>query len=245
MRPLIFLLLPTVLAAAGPSTVERLFDASLTSTQRATACFELRGNTSAETIGALARALQIPDLLSCAANNLRIAGAAEPLEEALRSADPAVRAAAARELGYFQKPELLEPLSKAAQDENALVAANAIAALSMYQSEAAIPFFAALARKGGMTGDMALDRLAQIDPRQALSVARELLSSAQIPDKLYAMRVIGANGDPSDLPALKKIAGAREETLSQRGRGFGFMPPINLSRAAKAAIASIESRNPL
>jgi hypothetical protein len=56
------------------------------------------------------------------------------------------------------------------------------------------------------------------------------------------MKVIGATGDPSDLPALRKIAAANTETLSQRGRGFGFMPPINLGRSAQSAMAAIEAR---
>ena len=75
-----------------------------------------------------------------------------------------------------------------------------------------------------------------------LTVARGLLSSPQVPDKLYAMKVIGATGDPSDLPELRKIAASNVETLSQRDRGFGLMPPINLARSAQAAIAAIEKR---
>jgi len=56
------------------------------------------------------------------------------------------------------------------------------------------------------------------------------------------MRVIGAAGDASDLPPLRKIANSHEESLAQRNRGFGFMPPINLSRAAQSAIAAIERK---
>jgi len=59
---------------------------------------------------------------------------------------------------------------------------------------------------------------------------------------LYAMRVVGANGNASDLPALKKIASRNSESLTPRSRGFGLMPPINLSRAAEGAIAAIEKR---
>jgi hypothetical protein len=66
--------------------------------------------------------------------------------------------------------------------------------------------------------------------------------SKQVPDQLYAMRILGAAGDRSDLPRLERIAAVHEETLSQRDRGFGFMPAVNLSRAARAAISVIESR---
>jgi hypothetical protein len=240
MKNSILLLIPMLAVAAEPSALVRLFDAKLNPTQHANACFELRGKTDPDTVSALGRAMEDPEMLTCAAENLRIAGAIDALKQALASPSAEVRATAARLLGSFQKPELLDSLSRAAQDENALVATNALAGLSQYRGAAVIPYLAALARKGGMTGDMALDRLAQIEPPTALRVARELLASSQIPDQLYAMRVIGATGDSSDLPALKKIAASNHESLAQRGRGFGFMPPINLSRAAEGAVAAIE-----
>ncbi len=56
------------------------------------------------------------------------------------------------------------------------------------------------------------------------------------------MKVIGATGDASDIPELRKIAASNVETLAQRDRGFGLMPPINLARSAQAAIAAIEKR---
>jgi len=228
--------------AAAPDAVQRLFDGKLTSLQRAAACFELRGNADPEVVDAMSRAMADPDLLSCAADNLQRVGAIEPLKQALSSKDFQVRAAAARELGTFQKLELLEALGQAALDENMLVAVNALSALSRYEDAAVVPYLTALARKGGMPGDMALDRLWQMDPDMALKVARGLLSSTQVPDLLYAMRIIGASGDSSDFPQLKKIAAANPETLTQRDRGFGFMPAINLSRAAESAIAAIQLR---
>lgn len=229
-------------AVAAQAPLERLFDAKLTATQRAGACFELRGAKDAETLAAIARAMEDPGLLACAAENLRLAGAAAQLKEALSSPNEQVRAAAARSLGSFQSVDLLVPLSRAAQDENILVATNALAALSEYRDPAVIPYLAALAAKGGMIGDMAIDRLALLDRAGALHIARGLLASSQVPDKLYAMRIIGASGDRSDLPALKKIAASGQESLAQRNRGFGFMPPISLSRAAGTAIREIQSR---
>ncbi len=242
MKISILCLLPILLAAADQATVEKLFDSKLNATQRANACFQLRGNTDPDVIGALGRALDDADIRACAADNLRIVGAIEPLKRALSNPEPQVRAAAARELGEFRKSELLEPLSIAAGDENALVSTNALTAIAMYPGREAIPYLSVIARKGGMTGDMALDRLSELDPAMGLTVARGLLSSPQVPDKLYAMKVIGAAGDSSDLPELQKIAASNTETLAQRDRGFGLMPPINLARSAQAAIGAIEKR---
>jgi len=243
MKSWLCFLVPAVLLAADPEAVERLFDGKLTALQRATACLELRGKADPEVINALSRAMEDPDLLSCAADNLQRIGAIEPLKHALGSESFQVRAAAARELGTLQRPELLEVLGRAAQDENMLVAINALAGLTQYQGAAVVPYLTALARKGGITGDMALDRLWQLDPDMALNIARSLLASTQVADLLYAMRIIGASGDSSDLPQLKKIAAANPETLTQRDRGFGFMPAINLSRAAQSAMESIQARS--
>lgn len=242
MKTLTLLFVPMLACASGQAPLERLFDARLNATQRAGACFELRGAKDAAAIAAMSRAMDDPGLLACAAENLRLAGAVAQLQEALSSRNEQVRAAAARSLGSFQRVDLLEPLNRAAQDENILVATNALAALSEYRDPAVIPYLAALASKGGMIGDMAIDRLVLLDPAGALHIARGLLASSQVPDKLYAMRIIGAGGDPSDLPALKKIAASGQESLAQRNRGFGFMPPISLSRAAGTAIRAIESR---
>jgi len=244
MRIWMFCLAPVLAICGDPTSLDRLFDGKLTPSQRATACFELRGNPEAEVVNALGKALEDPVLLSCAADNLRIVGAVEMLQRALSNQDPQVRAAAVRQLGTFQKPDLLDAISRAAQDENLLVATNALNGLSEYQDPAVTPFLTGLAKKGGMIGDMALDRLAQLQSGLALGVARELLASPQVPDRLYAMRVIGAFGDASDLAELSKIAKSSPESLSQRARGFGFMPAINLARAAQSAIASIQFRQP-
>lgn len=242
MRISILCLIPFLLTAAEQTAVERLFNAKLNATQRANACFELRGNGDPDVIAALSRALDDADVRACAADNLRIAGAIDALKAALSNPEPQVRAVAARELGDFRKPELLAPLSAAAADDNALVSTNALAGLCMYPGKEAIAYLKVIARKGGMTGDMALDRLYELDAQSGLTVARGLLSSPQVPDKLYAMKVMGAAGDSSDLTELRKIAASNGETLAQRDRGFGFMPPINLARSAQAAIEAIERR---
>ncbi len=237
-------IIPATLSAADLPKIQQLFDPKLTPTQRANACFELRGNAEPEVIRAMSRALEDSELVSCAADNLRLIKAVEPLKQALHSPDAQARAAAARELGSFQDPALLDALSEAALDENALVGSNALAALDEYSDLSVIPYLAALAKKGGMIGDMALERILQLDAKTALAIARPLLDSPQVPDKLYAMRAIGVAGDRSDLASLRRIVASKEETPTQHTRGFGLMPPVNLSRAAESAIASIESRMP-
>ena len=209
---------------------------------RADECFAMRGDFSLEALQSMTRSLEDPELRGCAAENLRLAGATEPLRLALSSKNPETRAAAARMLGSFRRNELIGELAAVAADENLLVAANGFAALAMYDHPAVIPALGSLARKGGMIGDMALDRLAALDPAPALAAARLLLAEGAVPDKLYAMRVIGAHGDPSDLESLKKIAAEDNEKLESRTRGFGFMPAISLARAARTAIEGIRSR---
>jgi HEAT repeat protein len=223
MKTLIILLAPTALFGS-----------------RVDDCFAMRGDRSPEAIETMARALESPELRSCAAENLRVAGAVDVLRTALaNSQTPETRAAAARMLGTFKRNDLIEELTAAAGDENLLVASNGFAALANYDDPAVIPSLERLTRKRGMIADLALEHLMQIAPKTALTLARELLASSQVTDRLYALQVIGQLGDKSDLPALKRIAGENTETLEAHSRGFGFMPAINLSRAAKSAMDNI------
>src|SRR5581483_2668181 len=57
-------------------------------------CFAMRGNRSEEAVKEMTRALDDAELRSCAAENLRLAGAVDPLRSALASATPEVRAVA-------------------------------------------------------------------------------------------------------------------------------------------------------
>jgi hypothetical protein len=228
---------------ADLSQIEKLSDPKLNGTQRANVCFALRGNSDPEVVRAMRREMEDRELVSCAAENLRIVKAVAALEDALRSENEQARAAAARELGTFEDPALLEPLSKAAHDPNALVASNALLALTVYHDPGVVPYLSALSKDGGMIGDMALERLLTLDAKGALGIARKLIGSSQVPDKLYAIRTMGAAGDRADLAVLRKIASANEVEPVQRARGFGLMPPINLSRAALAAIEDIETRS--
>ena len=91
MKNSIFFLVPFILSAADQTAVERLFDSKLNATQRANVCFELRGNADPDVVTALSRALDDADVRACAADNLRIAGAIEPLKR--RSPTPNRRCA--------------------------------------------------------------------------------------------------------------------------------------------------------
>ena len=205
-------------------------------------CFAKRGDRSAEAIEAMARALADPESRSCAAENLRIVEAVEPLRAALHSDLPETRAAAARVLGTLKRNDAIDELAAVASDVNLLVASNAVAGLMNYDDPAVVPALDGLARKGGMAGDLALERLLAIARPQALSAARDLVIKGQVPDRLYALRVIADLGDATDLPLLEKIAGDSSERLESRSRGFGLMPAISLSRAAQTATESIRQR---
>lgn len=235
-----------VLMAAWPllgadTALERMADAGLTVAQRNSACFELRGQNTPEVRMAMLKALQLELLRACASTNLRVAGDIAELKQALLDETPEIRATAARELGSFEKPELMEALAKAANDPNLLVATNGLYALNQYEDAGVFRYLEPIARKGGIVGIMALDRLLDRHDGEALGIARKLLSSSDVPDRVAGMRVIGAMGGPDDLPALREIA-AKPQPAMVRQRGFGLMPSIDLARAAKATIQQIETR---
>jgi hypothetical protein len=74
-----------------------------------------------------------------------------------------------------------------------------------------------------------------------LPVARQILARADAASKVIALGVIGDLGDESDLPKLREIA-AKPDPVASRGRGFGFMPVIDLARVAQNAIDKITAR---
>ncbi|HWB96431.1 MAG TPA: HEAT repeat domain-containing protein [Bryobacteraceae bacterium] len=236
-----WLLLVCTALFAGEERLSRLLDSKLTATQRNDACVALRGDRSPEVLAAMRRMLSDEVVRACAARNLREAGAAEELKEALQSQDAEVRAVAARELGALARPEYLPLLAEAALDPNALVATNAVRGLTLYQDRAVVPYLLAVARKGGMAGLAALERAAEFHDARALATARELLDGTDVASKVVAMQVIGDLGDASDVPRLRAIA-AKHEKLSTRGRGFGLLPTVDLGRAAENAIAEIQKR---
>ena len=74
-----------------------------------------------------------------------------------------------------------------------------------------------------------------------LPVARQILSTADAATKVIALGVIGDLGDASDLPRLREIAG-KPDAVASRGRGFGFMPVIDLARVAQNAMDRVNAR---
>lgn len=222
--------------------LENFTDNALNYTQRNTACFSLRGNKMPEVVAAMRSALENASLQSCAAANLRAAGAYNELLNALQEAkDPGARAAAARELGTAQRPEFLAPLEEAAKDRDVLVASNAIEGLMRYTDHSSAPQLREIALVGGIQTALALDILIDWHDPEVISIGRKLVASKNPSDQLTGIRAIGLTGDKSDLPKLKELA-KNDLELNAGSRGFGFMPAVSLSRAAKTAIANIEAR---
>jgi HEAT repeat protein len=224
------------------SLLARMMDPSLNVAQRNNACFELRGNSEAEVIATMRKALNDTAVRACAGTNLRKAGAIAELKDALSDTNFEVRALAARELGGFEKPELLPLLAAAARDPQLLVGINAIEGLADYHDPQVLPYLLHIAKDGGLVGTAALDRAVTFRDPRVLETARALLSSKDVSDKLAAMRAIGEMGDHTDIPKLREIQQAETEMVSAAGRGFGLIPAISLSRAAETTIEKIGTR---
>jgi HEAT repeat protein len=186
------------------------------------------------------RALDNASLQSCAAANLRVAGATAELLNALeQDPDPGARSAAARELGTVQKPEYLSPLREAAQDRDLMVVSNAIEGLMRYQDHSSAPQLREIALLGGLQTTLALDILIDWGDPEVIAIGRKLVARKEPADQLIGIRAIGLTGDASDLPVLKDLA-KNDTEMSSGSRGFGLMPAVSLSRAARTAIANIE-----
>jgi HEAT repeat protein len=239
----LFLLCAGVLAAAD-DRIGAMLNEKLTAAQRNNGCYALRGNKSHEAIAAMRGALASDVVRACAARNLREAGAVEELKSALNAPEPEVRAVAARELGSFEKPELIEVLVKVAHDPSVLVGTNAVMGLGQYHDRAVLPKLLDLAGSGGAVGVAALSRAAQMDESATLPAARKLLNGRDAAGKLIALLVVGDCGDATDLPRLREMA-AKSEPMGTRGRGFGLMPALDISVAARSAIAGIQKRLPV
>jgi HEAT repeat protein len=219
-----------------------MMDPSLNVAQRNNACFELRGSNDPEVIATMRKALNDTPVRACAGTNLRKAGAIAELKDALADPNFEVRALAARELGGFEKPELLPLLAAAARDPQMLVGINAMEGLSDYRDAVVLPYLLNLAKDGGLVGTAALDRAVTFHDPRVLETARALLGSKDVSDKLAAMRVIGEMGDQTDIPNLRAIQEKETQMVSAAGRGFGLIPAISLSRAAETTIEKISAR---
>ncbi len=126
--------------------------------------------------------------------------------------------------------------------QNKLVGINAVEGLSDYRDPVVVPYLLSLAKNGGLVGTAALDRALTFGDPRVLETARALINSKDVSDKLAAMRVIGAMGDETDIPALRKIQANETGMVSAAGRGFGLIPAISLSRAAQTTIEKIGER---
>jgi HEAT repeats len=228
-------------ASAQDSNLARMFDSKLSGAERNDACYALRADHSSETLQAMRKALNFEAVRPCAARNLLRGEAADLLADALDDAVPEVRATAARELGLMRKPEFIPRLATAAEDPNLSIATSATQALCQYDDRRVLPALRKIAGKGGLIASMSLGRIAVLDGNEALPIARKWLTSPDVTERVLAMRILGENGDASDLPALRTVAEHKLE-VTARQRGFGLMPPINLSRAAQATIVQIETR---
>jgi HEAT repeat protein len=216
-----------------------MMNPSLTIAQRNDACYQLRGVSDPQVLDVMRKALTDPKVRSCAGTNLRKAGAVDALKSALADPDFEVRALAARELGGFERPDLLPALAAAARDPQLLVAVNAIEGLANYRDPVVVPYLLDIGKDGGLVGAAALNRALFFRDERVPPVARRLLASKDVSDKLAAMRVLAVMGDASDLPALREIAAKETESISSKSRGFGLMPAISLSRAAQTTIEQI------
>jgi HEAT repeat protein len=209
--------------------------------QRNDACYALRGQRSAEVVSALKGVLADKAVRVCAARNLREAGAVDALLEGLAGSDVDTQIVAARELGELRDPRALEALGSIALSDNVLLASSAVSALGAYEGNAALPYLLRAAGRSSVSGVTALELAARSHGPAALTLARHVLDNGDIAAQVIALAIIADFGDAGDLPKLRELA-AHSDPVYSRGRGFGFMPPIDLARAAQTAIGKITTR---
>ena len=241
MKIVVGLLISFAAFASDNATLDKMLAPAANATMKNDACFELRGNKAPDVLVAMRKAMADQNLRSCATKNLRTAGAIDLLRDALKDEDPEIRAVAVLEVGMFSKTEDLPSLAKAGRDPNLLVATNAVYALAGNPDPAVLPYLEAIAEKGGLPGTQALGRLVQRNDPKAIEIARTMVASKDAPEKLAAIKVMGEMGSKQDLKLLQEIKAKDTGELSS-GRGFGLMPSVSLSRAAKTAIEAIEKR---
>ena len=239
MRVAIFMVLCVLPALAGD--LDRFNDSRLNTTQRNEACHALRGDRSPEVVAAMRSMLADVRLQSCAGENLRLAGAGAELLDALGERETSARAVAARELGSMQKPEYIEALRKAADDQDLLVSSNAVEGLVRYENHSTAPQLREIALSGGVLMSLAMNTLSDWGDPEVLGIARKLITHREPGDLLIGIRVVGLHGDASDLPKLREL-GKDDQALGTGSRGFGLMPAISIAKAANTAIRAIQAR---
>lgn len=238
---IVFALCAPLFASESGANLDQFLDIKANYTIRNVACLALRGDRTPDVIVAMRESIENSQLQACAAANLRIAGAVDELTAALKSSDASTRAAAARELGTMQKPELLPVLMAAAKDKDVLVASNAVEGLVRYEDHSSAPQLREVALMGGVLTTLAMDTLIQWGDAETAALARKLMAREDPGDLLAGVRAVGIVGDQSDLARLRILA--KDDTnLGSGGRGFGLMPAISVSRAAQTAIQNIGRR---
>jgi HEAT repeat protein len=225
-------------AAAIALLVAAMMDGKATVAQRNDACFALRGQRSADVVAALNGALRDKTVRACAARDLREAGAVDVLIEGVTDSDADTQMAAARELGELRDPRALEPLGQVALSDNVLLASSAISALGAYDAKDALPYLLRAAGQSSVSSITALELAARSHDPAVLALARRVLDKGDVAAKVIALAIIADLGDAADLPKLRELA-AHSDPVYSRGRGFGFMPPIDVARAAQTALDRI------
>lgn len=228
-------------AAALALLIATMMDDKGTVAQRNDACYALRGQRSAEVVSALTAALSDKAVRVCAARDLREAGAVDALLEGLAGSDADTQMAAARELGELRDPRALEALGSVALSDNVLLASSAVSALGAYEGKVALPYLLRAAGQSSVSGVTALELAARSHDPAVLVLARHVLDKGDIAAQVIALAIIADLGDAGDLPKLRELA-AHSDPVFSNGRGFGFMPPIDLARAAQTAIGKITNR---
>jgi HEAT repeat protein len=228
-------------AAAIALLIATMMNDQGTVAQRNDACYALRGQRAAEVVSALKGALADKAVRVCAARDLREAGAVDALLEGLAGSDVDTQMAAARELGELRDPRALQALGSVALSDNVLLASSAVSALGAYEGKAALPYLLRAAGQPTVSGVTALELAARSHDPAALALARRVLDNGDIAAQVIALAIIADLGDAGDLPRLRELA-AHSDPVYSRGRGFGFMPPIDLARAAQTAIGKITTR---
>jgi HEAT repeat protein len=228
-------------AAAIALLIATMMDDKGSVAQRNDACYALRGQRSAELISALKGALADKAVRVCAARDLREAGAVDALLEGLAGSNADTQIAAARELGELHDPRALEALGSVALNDNVLLASSAVSALGAYEGKTALPYLLRAAGQSSVSGVTALELAARSQDPAVLALARHVLEKGDIAAQVIALAIIADLGDAGDLPKLRELA-AHSDPVYSRGRGFGFMPPIDLARAAQTAIGKIAAR---
>jgi HEAT repeat protein len=230
------------MTAAGIALlIATMMDDKGTVAQRNDACYALRGRRSAEVVSALKGALADKAVRACAARDLREAGAVDALLEGLAGSDADTQMAAARELGEMRDPRAFEALGNIALSDNVLLASSAISALGAYEGKAALPYLLRAAGQSSVSSVTALELAARSHDPAVLALARRVLDKGDVAAQVVALAIIADLGDAGDLPKLRELA-AHSDPVYSRGRGFGFMPPIDLARAAQTAIGKITTR---